>query len=89
MYVSRIVTGRIIEMRGDSVVTVQGDTVATYNLRYYTLRDPELELEFLAETELSPEPGRFVNRWKHWRQRNSGIADLPWSLFWKKDANRI
>ncbi len=87
MYVSRIVTGRIIEMRGDRVVTAQGDTVNTYNLRYYTLRDVEVEPEFQSDPELLPEPRG--KRWRLWAREDTGRAYIPWPLFWKKDANRI
>lgn len=89
MYISRVVTGRIIEVRGDSVVTVQGDTVNTYNLRYYTLRDVEVEPEFVASPEPHPEPGGLRSRFRRWAREGAGAALLPWPLFWKKDANRI
>lgn len=41
MYKSRIVTGRIIEIHGDRVLTQQGDMICTYHSRYYTLPDTE------------------------------------------------
>ncbi|WP_159081759.1 hypothetical protein [Paenibacillus sp. CAA11] len=41
MYQSHVVEGRIMELREDRVVTVQGDTVSTYSLRYYMLAGEE------------------------------------------------
>ncbi|NGZ77403.1 hypothetical protein [Saccharibacillus alkalitolerans] len=57
---SRIVSGKIIEQRGNKVLTVQGGLVSSYDLRYYKLA-PE-ETEFLpgrkeeAEAGTSPDP---------------------------------
>ncbi|WP_334074758.1 MULTISPECIES: hypothetical protein [Paenibacillus] len=89
MYVSRVITGKIIEMRGDSVVTVQGDTVNTYHLRYYSLR--EVEVEPLPESEPEPLPKRGGLRglWTSLRKRDAERSPLSHPLFWKKGANRI
>lgn len=89
MYISRVVTGRIIEVRGDRVLTVQGDVVNSYNLRFYSLRDIEVEPDPLAEPERRPEydPSRF--RFRTWKRTGEGPAFVPWPVFWKKDANRI
>ena len=37
MYESYIVSGRVVEQRGDTVITVQGDVVSSYHLRYYAM----------------------------------------------------
>ncbi|MDO3411442.1 hypothetical protein QWJ34_16875 [Saccharibacillus sp. CPCC 101409] len=37
MYESYIVSGRVVERRGDTVITVQGDVVSSYHLRYYAM----------------------------------------------------
>lgn len=50
MYKSRVVTGRIIEIHGDRVLTQQGDMICTYHSRYYTM--PEAEDWTQAECDL-------------------------------------
>lgn len=89
MYVSRVITGRIIEMRGDSVVTVQGDTVSTYHLRYYSLREVEVEPLSRSEAESLPERGGLRGLWASLQKRDADRSPLPLPLFWKKGANRI
>lgn len=88
MYNSHVVTGRIIEIHADRVITQQGDTICTYHPRYYRL--PEAETWEPAEGELKEEPiiqlggkgGAFVPklRWK---------SMIPWFSPQKKSANRI
>lgn len=53
MYKSNAVTGRIIEIHGDRVLTLQGDMVCTYHSRYYTI--PEAETWTQAECGLNEE----------------------------------
>jgi len=89
MYVSRVITGRIIEMRGDSVVTVQGDTVSTYHLRYYSLREVEVEPLSRSEAESLPERGGLRGLWASLQKRDADRNPPPLPLFWKKGANRI
>ncbi|MEF2966219.1 hypothetical protein V3851_10290 [Paenibacillus sp. M1] len=89
MYVSRVVTGRIIEYKRDSVVTLQGDTVSTYNLRYYTLREIDVEPRPAYDRAEDPAIGGVWARLKRRRLRDREAAALPWPLFWKKGANRI
>jgi len=89
MYVSRVITGRIIEMRGDSVVTVQGDTVSTYHLRYYSLREVEVEPQPQPEVEPLHERGGLRGLWAGLQKRGADRSLLPLPLIWKKGANRI
>ena len=85
---SLVVTGRIIEIHADRVLTQQGDTISTYHPRYYIL--PEAETWTPAEVDLNEAPviqlggkgGASVpkRRWK---------AMIPWFTPQKKSANRI
>ncbi|MEK4062242.1 MULTISPECIES: hypothetical protein [Paenibacillus] len=38
----QVVTGRIIEIHGDRVLTQQGEVFCTYHSRYYTIPDAEM-----------------------------------------------
>lgn len=48
---SLVVTGRIIEIHANRVLTQQGDTISTYHPRYYIL--PEAEMWTPAEADLN------------------------------------
>ncbi|OWR27763.1 hypothetical protein CDO73_21495 [Saccharibacillus sp. O23] len=37
MLESKVVSGKVIEQRGNKVITVQGGLVSSYDLRYYSL----------------------------------------------------
>ncbi|MFC7680541.1 hypothetical protein [Paenibacillus sp. GCM10028914] len=80
MYNTKVVTGKIIEIRDDHVVTLQGDTVSTYHLRYYKMLDEEplplMEPEYEAEAN---SVGLFQRDWKPF---------VSWMFTWKKSANR-
>ena len=88
MYNSYVVTGRIIEIHADRVLTQQGDTICTYHPRYYML--PEAETWVPAECDLNEEPATQLGgnggapvpkrRWK---------TIIPWFSPQKKSANRI
>ncbi|WP_172198019.1 hypothetical protein [Saccharibacillus qingshengii] len=87
----RIVSGRIIEQRGSIVITVQGDLVSSYDLRYYRL--PETDTTGLSaesdqeeSTEASFEaaaPAPVVL--SDWKRR---VSLYPSKRGSKKSANR-
>ncbi|MDF9843416.1 MULTISPECIES: hypothetical protein [unclassified Paenibacillus] len=88
MYKPTVVTGRIIEVHADRVLTQQGDMFCTYNPRYYKLPDAEL----WTQAEYEPDKGRGpvieeTSRQqvpkKRWNRR------LPLFSLQKKSANRI
>ncbi|MNE42280.1 hypothetical protein D3C80_1363980 [compost metagenome] len=87
MYKPTVVTGRIIEVQADRVLTQQGDMFCTYNPRYYKLPD---ELWTQAECEpdkvqvpVSEEISRMQVPRKRWNRM------LPLFSPQKKSANRI
>lgn len=53
MLESNVVSGKVIEQRGNRVITVQGGLVSSYDLRYYSLPS---EADFLGGEEESEEP---------------------------------
>ena len=89
MYKSHVVTGRVIEIQGDRILTQQGDTICTYHSRYYMLPPLETGIEIegnqvdaplFADNDMnrSEDPGR-----------RSWIPPIPWFTLHKKSANRI
>ncbi|AIQ55988.1 hypothetical protein [Paenibacillus borealis] len=85
---SRVVTGRIIEINDNRVLTQQGETLCTYHPRYYML--PEAETWTPAECDLNEAPviqlggiGRASVPTRRWKAR------LHWFSPQKKSANRI
>lgn len=48
MYNQNVVTGRIIEIHDDRVLTQQGDMVCTYHSRYYTIPDAEMQIQAMC-----------------------------------------
>lgn len=89
MYSTKVVTGKIIEIRDDHVVTLQGDTVSTYHLRYYKMvsEDPlplmeseSAELEGVLTTSTKAESSGWYQR--EWKPLVSWLSAL------KKSANR-
>ena len=88
MHNSRVVTGRIIEIHAERVLTQQGETISTFHPRYYKL--PEAEIWGPAECDLNEEPmieignkGGLQPSRRRWNNR------LPWFSPQKKSANRI
>lgn len=88
MHTSRIVTGRIIEIHAERVLTQQGDTISTFHPRYYKL--PEAERWVPPECDLNEEPVIEIGSKdgvqpprRRWNTR------LPWFSLQKKSANRI
>lgn len=81
MYYSKVITGKIIEIRDDHVVTLQGDTISTYHIKYYMMNEEPLSLmeneyEYEAETQSI---GWFQREWK---------PIVSWLFTWKKSTNR-
>lgn len=83
MYSTKVVTGKIIEIRDDTVVTLHGDTVSTYHLRYYKMISEEPLL--LMESEcaelavgLTPDQGVDSSGWfqREWRPLVSRLSAL-------------
>lgn len=83
MYGTKVVTGKIIEIRDDTVVTLHGDTVSTYHLRYYKMisEEPlllmesecaELEVELTSDTAVHSS-GWFQSEWKPLVSRLSAL----------------
>lgn len=48
MYNQNVVTGRIIEIHDDRVLTLQGDMVCTFHSRYYTIPDAETQIQTMC-----------------------------------------
>ncbi|WP_342564061.1 hypothetical protein NST84_02320 [Paenibacillus sp. FSL R7-0345] len=88
MYKSTVVTGRIIEVQADRVLTQQGDMFCTYNPRYYKFPDAEPWTQAECEPDKVPEPviGKISGQQVPKRRWNP-----VWPLFspQKKSANRI
>lgn len=88
MYHTNIVTGKVIEYRGDRVVTLHGDTVSTFHLDYYVMKNEVLPLAAVEETGAEAleaagvAPGYPpVNR-KDWRELVQRFT------VWRKSAHR-
>ncbi len=88
MYKPTVVTGRIIEVNADRVLTQQGDMFCTYHSRYYTFPDAEIWTHAECGLEEKPEP--------HFATADSmQVTKRRWNPMWlwflpqKKSANRI
>ena len=90
MYNTRVVSGKVIEIRDDQVVTVQGDIVSTYHLDYYmmvnedTLPLTEQEMDSLADRQQAPlgESASWGLLQREWKPA------FTWLSIWKKSTNR-
>jgi hypothetical protein len=88
MYKSHVVTGRIIEIQEDRILTQQGDAVCTFHSRYYILppvesvRENERDFIEAPLTAGLEEQRNEVPKW-------SWIPARPWFTLQKKSANRI
>lgn len=87
MYHTNIVTGKVIEYRGDRVVTLHGDTVSTFHLAYYVMKNEVLPLaaemsgaEALAAGAAVPE--------QHSASRRDWREVLQRFTVWRKSAHR-
>lgn len=89
MYKSHVVTGRIIEIHADRVLTQQGEVFCSFHPRYYML--PDAEMWTPAECDLKEEPVKILHeksgamgmKRRRWSPRR------PWFPQQKKSANRI
>lgn len=90
MYNTKVVTGKIIEIRDDQVVTLQGDTVSTFHMRYYMMvnEEPlpltekeaaESEALMVSDSAETDSAGVYRRDWK---------PLFSWLNTWKKSANR-
>lgn len=87
MYHTNIVTGKVIEYRDDRVVTLHGDTVSTFHLDYYVMKNEVLPL---AVEETGAEaleaagvaPGHPPVSRKDWRELVQRFT------VWRKSAHR-
>ncbi|CAM3564883.1 MULTISPECIES: hypothetical protein [Saccharibacillus] len=84
MVESRVVSGRVIERRGHVVITVQGDLVSSYDLRYYTLPEEERTDSAEEAAQIPPRPKRpiVLPYWKRQALPPLSEPDNP------KSANR-
>lgn len=93
MLENRVVTGKVIDIRDDKVLTVHGDMVSTFDMRYYAWMNEEplpltdsqataasLRGETAAETDEQAEPPGSVFR--EWGPL------LNFITAWRKSANR-
>ncbi|KGE19566.1 hypothetical protein [Paenibacillus wynnii] len=88
MYKSHVVTGRVIEIQGDRILTQQGDAICTYHSRYYMLPPIEAEIEVELEVDTSLFTDNDINRSED-PSRRGWIPLRPWFILQKKSANRI
>ncbi|QQZ63065.1 hypothetical protein JI735_11550 [Paenibacillus sonchi] len=57
MYKSHVVTGRILEIHADRVLTQQGEMLCTFHPRYYML--PDVETWTPEKCDLKEEPWQY------------------------------
>jgi len=89
MYKSHVVTGKIIEIQADRILTQQGDAVCTYHSRYYMLPPVETGMEverdpINASSILVP-----LDQAEDRDAKKSWITAFSWLPLHKKSANRI
>ncbi|GAB6928584.1 hypothetical protein JCM10914A_25670 [Paenibacillus sp. JCM 10914] len=92
MYHSRIVTGKVIDIRDGKVVTQQGDMISSYNLRYYNLMNEDLPVEvedsLLAHMSTADQAEEdIVDHSSGW-QRKDWKPLVEFIISRKKSANR-
>jgi len=88
MYQSHVVTGRIIEIQENRILTQQGEITCTYHSRYYMLPPEEIGLEVESDPPdallLSEQAGNSIETTK-----KSRIPVRDWLHLQKKSANQI
>ncbi len=88
MYKSHVVTGRIIEIHADRVLTQQGEMLCTFHPRYYML--PDVETWTPEKCDLKEEPVMILHDQGGGRSRKRRWSAVrPWFPQQKKSANRI
>lgn len=85
MYKQTVVTGRIIEIQADRVLTQQGEVYSTYHPRYYIIPDEEIGIQ--AEFVQEEKPGQDLTGILVPKRRWNPV--WPWLSPQKKSANRI
>lgn len=88
MYKSHVVTGRIIEIQENKVLTQQGDVLCTYHSRYYMLPPQEMG----QESDVSPIDAPLITRQNERENedvKKSWLPIKPWFSLHKKSANRV
>ncbi|KKO50703.1 hypothetical protein [Paenibacillus sp. DMB20] len=92
MYNTKVVTGKIIEIRDDHVVTLHGDTVSTYHMRYYMMNEEPLPLTETEDTRVNAKTGAAATLAAE--AEGSGTYRKDWKPFaswlssWRKSARR-
>lgn len=90
MLESRVVTGKIMDIRDGKVFTLHGDMVSTYHLGYYTLNHEEV----LPVTDCQQAAASTAGRAAENSVESSGWFRRDWKplinliFTWKKSANR-
>ncbi|WP_143191705.1 hypothetical protein [Paenibacillus sp. P46E] len=87
MYKSHVVTGRIIEINADRVLTQQGEMFCSFHPRYYML--PDVETWTPEECDLKEEPVIILHEQSGGQSLKRRWSSMrPWFPH-KKSANRI
>lgn len=90
MLESRVVTGKVIDIRDGKVFTLHGDMVSTYHLGYYEMMNEEVlpvtdsQQAALSTAGLMAEETAESSGWlrREWKPLTSFISA------WRKSANR-
>ncbi len=88
MYKSHVVSGRIIEINTDRVLTQQGEMFCSFHPRYYML--PDVETWTPEECDLKEESVIILHKQSGDRSMKRRWSLMrPWFPQHKKSANRI
>ena len=89
MLESRVVTGKVIDIRDGKVFTLHGDMVSTYHLGYYEMMNEEV----LPVTDSQQAASSTAGLWRR-KRRILRLAPQEWKPLtsfitaWRKSANR-
>lgn len=94
MYQSHVISGRILEIQDNRIVTQQGDLISTYHSRYYMYPEeglePEPETGHAEDEASSYAAGRPADTPNEREERRRPMIPFkPWLIFTGKSANRI
>jgi len=90
MLESRVVTGKVIDIRDGKVFTLHGDMVSTYHLGYYEMTNEEILPVTDSQQAAEPAPGLMAEE----SSESSGWLGREWKPLagfitaWRKSANR-
>lgn len=90
MLESRVVTGKVIDIRDGKVFTLHGDMVSTYHLGYYEMTNEEILPVTDSQQAAAPAPGLMAEE----SSESSGWLGREWKPLasfitaWRKSANR-